>query len=516
MARSRTKNSIINSTASITTQVITVLMDFVVKTIFIAVLGSTYLGINGLFSNIITLLSLADLGIGVAIPYSLYKPLAHGDKEKIKSLMKYYSKVYSIIGFVVLVIGLSITPFLPLIIKNMPDNIPHIYLIYMMFVTHSALSYVFVYKRFLIDSDQKGYIISKITLICNILLNVVRVTILLITKSFILYLGCSILFVMIQNLWYSKQADELYPYLKDKKVKDLDKKDLNEINKNIKSLFIYKIGNVIANGTDNIIISKFIGLITVGLYSNYLLIISSINNVVSQIFNAITSSIGNLIATNNERSKGVYEKLNFFDFYIYSFCAVCLFILINPFIYLWIGSDYLLSAIVSALLALNFYTSGMGSVTNSFRTAYGLFYIAKFRPIVMVILNIIISIILVGPFGVAGVVAGTIISRMLTTAWLDPYIVYKYGFKSSPKKYYLKYLYYLVIFTIISIIIKLITDYIKVTNVLSWIIVALITVVIYHIIIVLIFYNTDEFKYFYEKGKVASKKLFKKIKVLIS
>ena len=512
MAKSRTKNSIINSTASITTQVITVLMDFAVKTIFIAILGSTYLGINGLFSNIITLLSLADLGIGIAIPYSLYKPLADKNTEKIKSLMKYYSKVYNVIGIVVLGIGLSITPFLPHIIKNMPDNIPHIYLIYMMFVTHSALSYLFVYKRFLIDSDQKGYIVSRITLICNILLNVVRVTLLLITKDFILYLACSILFIIIQNVWYSLKADKLYPYLKDKNVKKLDKKDLKEINRNIRSLFIYKIGNVIANGTDNIIISKYIGLITVGLYSNYLLIINSINNVVSQIFNAITSSIGNLIATNNEKSRSVYEKLNFFNFYIYSLCACCLFILLNPFIYLWIGHNYLLSAIVSALLALNFYTGGMGSVTNSFRTAYGLFYIAKFRPIVMVVLNIIISIILVGPFGVAGVVAGTVISRMLTTAWLDPYIVYKHGFKESPKEYYFKYVFYLLIFTASSALIKLITDYIVVNSILSWIIVAIITVVIYHAIILLIFFKTEEFQFFYRKLKLLIKKLKKKFK----
>lgn len=512
MAKSRTRNSIINSTASITTQVITVLMDFVVKTIFIGVLGSTYLGINGLFSNIITLLSLADLGIGIAIPYSLYKPLANKNTEKIKSLMKYYAKIYNIIGLVVLGIGLSITPFLPHIIKNMPDNIPHIYLIYMMFVTHSALSYLFVYKRFLIDSDQKGYIVSRITLICNILLNVVRVTILLITKNFVLYLACSILFVIIQNVWYSKKADKLYPYLKDKDVKDLDKKDLTDINKNIKSLFIYKIGNVIANGTDNIIISKFIGLITVGLYSNYLLIINSINNVVSQIFNAITSSIGNLVATNNEKSRNVYEKLNFFNFYIYSLCAVCLFILLNPFIYLWIGHEYLLSAIVSALLALNFYTGGMGSVTNSFRTAYGLFYIAKFRPIIMVILNIIISVILVGPFGVAGVVAGTVISRMLTTAWLDPYIVYKYGFKESPKNYYFKYIYYLLIFAASSALIKLITDYIVVNSIISWIIVAIITVLIYHVIILLIFYKTEEFQFFLHKLKSVIKKIKRKFK----
>lgn len=510
MERSRTKNSIINSTTSIVNQVLTVLMDFAVKTIFIKILGSEYLGINGLFSNIITLLSLADLGIGIAIPYSLYKPLAKKDTEKIKSLMKYYSRVYSVIGLVVLIIGLSITPFLPLIIKNMPD-IPHIYLIYMMFATHSALSYLFVYKRFLIESDQKGYIVSKITFTCSFLLNVVRVIILILTKDFVLYLGCSIVFVLIQNIWYSKTADKMYPYLKDKDVKDVDKKELAEINKNIKSLFIYKIGNVIANGTDNIIISKFIGLITVGLYSNYLLIINSLNNVVSQIFNAITSSIGNLVATNNERSKNIYEKLNFFNFYIFSLCALCLFILINPFIYLWIGSDYMLSNWISALLALNFYTAGMQSVTNSFRTAYGLFYIAKFRPIVMVVLNIIISIILVKPLGVAGVVIGTILSRIFTTAWLDPYVVYKYGFKDSPKKYYIRYIYYLLIFVVSCILIRLITNYIVAKNIIMWIILAGITFILYNLIIILLFHRTEEFKYFYNKIKDLLNKIIKKI-----
>jgi len=500
MEKSRTKNSIVNSTTSITTQVLTVLMDFAVKTIFIRILGNEYLGINGLFSNIITLLSLVDLGIGIAIPYSLYKPLADKNEKRIKGLMKYYSKIYNKIGLIVLLIGLSLTPFLSLIIKEMP-NIPNLYLIYMMFVTHSALSYLFVYKRFLIDSDQLGYIVSRITFSCSLLLNIVRVLVLVLTKNFVLYLLCSIVFVVIQNLWYSKKADKLYPYLKEKSVEEIDKKDLLEINRNIKSLFIYKIGSVIANGTDNIIISKFIGLITVGLYSNYLLIINSLNNVVSQIFNAITSSIGNLVVTNNERSEKIYEKLNFFNFYIFSFCSICLFILINPFINIWIGKDYLLSTNVVILLALNFYISGMQNVTNSFRTAYGLFYIAKFRPIIMVILNIIISLILVGPLGISGVILGTIISKLLTTIWLDPYIVYKYGFKENPIKYYIKYIIYLIIFTILCIIMKLIANYIIAINIFNWFLLALIIFIVYNLLIFLLFHNTSEFKYFYNKIK---------------
>ena len=505
---SRTKNSIRNSAVSITTQILTVVMDFVVKTIFIHVLGSEYLGINGLFANIITLLSLADLGVGVAIPYSLYKPLAEKDEKKIRILMKFYKNIYNIIGIVVIIIGLSLIPFLPFIIKDMPD-IDGIYLIYSMFVIHSALSYFFVYKKFLIESDQKGYIVSRITFICSISLNIVRVVVLLITKNFILYLFCSIVFVMIQNLWYSHQANKMYPYIKEKNDEAISEEDKKEISTNVSALLIYKVGNVITNGTDNIVISKFLGLIPVGIYSNYILITNSLTNVIIQIFNALTASVGNLVVTNNERSKNIYEKLNFFCFWIYSLCSVCLFILINPFVKIWLGNDYVLSNLVAFLLALNFYITGMQSVTNSFRTAYGLFYKARFRPIAMVIINIIVSVILVKYAGIAGVLIGTIVSRLLTVAWLDPYVVYKYGFKDSPKAYYKEYIYYLIIFVISCIGLYYISSLFNMSNILIWIITAIIIFVLYNIIVYILFHKGENFKYFLEKGLNIIKKFRK-------
>ena len=204
MKNNRAAASIKNSSFSIITQVLTVIINFIVKTVFIYTLGSEYLGINGLFSNIITMLSLADLGIGIAIPYSLYKPLSTDDHEKIKALMHFYKKIYNIIGIIVLTIGFSLTPFLSLIIKEMPENIPHIYLIYMMFVTHSASSYFFVYKKFLIDADQKGYITSKITFIFSTILSIIQIILLILTHNFILYLGSSIIMVVLQNIYTSK------------------------------------------------------------------------------------------------------------------------------------------------------------------------------------------------------------------------------------------------------------------------------------------------------------------------
>lgn len=500
--RSRTENSIINSAMSIVTQVLTVVLNFAVKTVFIKMLSDEYLGVNGLFTNIITMLSLADLGIGIAIPYSLYKPLAKKDEHKINVLMNFYKKVYTIIGIAVLLIGLSLTPFLGLIIKDIPKNVPHLSLIYILFVIHSASSYFFVYKKFLIDSDQKGYITSRIIFTFSTLLSIIQIILLVTTKNYILFLLSSIILVIIQNIYISSKANKLYPFIKNKTDEKLEKEDMEGIKKNVSSLFIYKVGTVIMNGTDNIIISKFIGLIIVGFYSNYVLIINSITTVLNQIFNAITSSIGNLVVTTNKkRSKEVYDNLNFANFWLYALFGVCIIVLINPFINIWIGKKYVMGFSIVFLLVLNFYVLGMQSVTNSFRNAYGLFWIAKYRPIIMVIINIVISVVLVQLIGIEGVLIGTLISRLVTTAWLDPYIVHKYGFEISPKSYYIDYLKYLVIFTAISIILNYFVSMVAINNIFILILIAILVVISVNVILVLLFFKTSEFNYFYDKIK---------------
>ena len=500
--RSRTENSIINSAMSIVTQVLTVVLNFAVKTVFIKMLNDEYLGVNGLFTNIITMLSLADLGIGIAIPYSLYKPLAKKDEHKINVLMNFYKKVYTIIGIAVLLIGLSLTPFLGLIIKDIPKNVPHLSLIYILFVIHSASSYFFVYKKFLIDSDQKGYITSRIIFTFSTLLSIIQIILLVPTKNYILFLLSSIILVIIQNIYISSKANKLYPFIKNKTDEKLEKEDMEGIKKNVSSLFIYKVGTVIMNGTDNIIISKFIGLIIVGFYSNYVLIINSITTVLNQIFNAITSSIGNLVVTTNKkRSKEVYDNLNFANFWLYALFGVCIIVLINPFINIWIGKKYVMGFSIVFLLVLNFYVLGMQSVTNSFRNAYGLFWIAKYRPIIMVIINIVISVVLVQFIGIEGVLIGTLISRLVTTAWLDPYIVHKYGFEISPKSYYIDYLKYLVIFIAISTILNYFVSMIAINNIFILILIAILVVISVNVILVLLFFKTSEFNYFYDKIK---------------
>lgn len=506
---SRTKKSIINSFYALTSKFIIVILSFAVRTVFIKTLTQQYLGINGLFSNIITMLSLADLGIGIAIPYTLYSPLAKNDTNKIKILMKFYSKIYNVIGIIVLIVGVILIPFLNLFVKEMPD-IPNIKLIYFLFVLNSAMSYFFVYKKLLLDSDQKGYIANKIIMKVTIVVNIIQMILLYLTKNYILYLCLNIASVLIQNIIISVKCNKMYPYITEDTDEKIKKEDIVELKKNISALCIYKIGVVILNGTDNLIISKVIGVVAVGLYSNYLLITNALTNIISQIFSSITSSVGNMVATDDEqKSENIFKKLQFLNFWIYSISSICLFLLINPFIKIWIGESYCLTGLVAFLISLNFYIYGMQSVVSSFRDAYGLFVQGKYRPIVMVIVNILISIPLAIKIGISGVIIGTVVSRLFVVGIWDPIVVYKFGFKKSVRNYFVMYYKYLLLYIIISVLLFAVVSNIVIDNIFMWVLIACIIFLIINMILLIIYRKTDDFKYFIQKFKQLYKKEIK-------
>lgn len=496
---SRTKNSIINSIYASGSQIVTILLSFIVRTVFIKVLSAEYLGINGLFTNIITMLSLADLGIGIAIPYTLYKPLANDDKRKIKSLMTLYSKIYNVIGIVIFILGILITPFLKYIIKDMPD-IKNLNLIYILFIINSACSYFFVYKKLLLDSDQKGYIATKIIMNMTVIKSFIEIFILIISKNYIFYLSVSIIITILQNFLIYRKCDKLYPFLKSINSDKVTKTDLDELKKNISALIIYRVGTVALNGTDNIIISKFVGIVMVGIYSNYLLIVNAITKIISQIFDAITSSIGNLVVTtNNEKSENIFYKLQFLNFWLYTFFGVCVIVLINPFMKVWAGENYVLDNMTAYIIGLNLYIYGMQSVVSSFRNAYGLFVQGKYRPIIMTIVNIFLSIILAQSMGVFGVILATVISRLFVTGLYDPIIVFKYGFKKSSKEYFITYFKYLLLFNVISIVLMYISTYIQINNYLLWIAEGIISSIAINLILLIVFLKDNNFKFYLEK-----------------
>ncbi|SQC08424.1 membrane protein involved in the export of O-antigen and teichoic acid [Clostridium perfringens] len=491
----RTKNSIKNICYGLIGQTLSILISFFARIIFLRYLNEQYLGINGLFMNIINVLSLAELGVGPAIIFSLYDPLAKKDNEKVKSLMMLYKKVYIIIGSIIGVLGILITPFIGYFTKNI-NGVDNIHLIYVLFVINSSISYFYSYKRSLLIADQKKFIATIYRYTFFILLNILQSLILVFTKNYILFLILQITCTFLENLFVAKATDKLFPFINENEYKKIDNYTKNTIIKNVKAMMMHKIGGIVVGSTDNIIISKFIGIDYVGLYSNYLLIINALNIVTGVMFDALTASVGNLSALETEdKVEEIFNVINFLGTWIFSFISITLFIMINPFIELWIGSKYLFKINIVFVLVINFFMTGMRKSVLTFRDALGLYWYDRYKAIFEALINLILSIILARKFGIIGVFTGTIISTLTTCFWIEPYILYKYGFRKNVKKYFMTYTKSLIITIIIGIITYKLTKNIIGNIFFVFVIKLLLCLTIPNLIIITIYKNTKEFKY---------------------
>jgi O-antigen/teichoic acid export membrane protein len=492
---SRTENTIKNIKYSIFGQFLVITFNFLLRAIFVRTLSAEYLGINGLFSNILSLISLTELGLGTAIIFSLYKPLAEKDEETISALMRLYRKAYYYIGIFVFIVGILFTTLIPFLIKEVP-NIRYFNLIYILYVVGSSSTYFFSYKRALLIADQKKHIDLRYHYLFYMGRVILQIIVLLTLKNFIAFLVIQIIFSFLENIYISKKVDKRYDYLKSNQGSILDKKYKISILKNVKALMMHKVGSVIVMGTDNIMISRFEGIVTVGLYSNYILIVTAINQILALIFNSLISSVGNLIATEkSERKTLIFNSVDMFAFWVVSFCSISLFILLNPFIKIWLGSDYLLDSGTVFLISFSFYITGMRRSIWTFYEAYGLYWYDRYKPIFESIINIVVSLILVRFLGINGIIIGTIISTISVAFWVEPYVLYKYGFGKPVNPYFIKYIQRLVILFIIgsiSIYLSSLFDGFSIYNFAYRIIICLI---IPNVILYLIHRKMDEYKY---------------------
>lgn len=499
---SRIKSTTINSTVALLSKVLIFVVQFICRTVFIRVLSTEYLGVNGLFTNILTMLSFAELGIGNAIIFKLYKPIAQDNHEKIKTYMKFYQKAYILIGIVILTIGIMIIPFLKYMINDVPDIKENIYFIYVLFLANSTISYFFTYKKSIIIGYQKEYITTIINFIMVLIQNIAQIVILLVTKNYILYLLIQILATFLDNYISSKKADKMYPFIKEKKYEKISKSEEKNIFKDVKALILYKIGNILSTGTDNMIISAFVGINEVGLLSNYTTITNAITTFLNSFFNGFTASVGNLNASDStENKESIFYQIFLVTFYVYGAISIWITILLNPFIKLWIGSDYLLSYSVCVALGLNIYIDGMRFVGGTFRNTMGLFRKGKFVPLISSIFNIILSLILVKPLGIFGVLISTVISRFFISTWYDPWIIHKLNFNVSFKQFVLKYAYYFLLVIIDFCICNEICLMVQIDGILGFLLKGVIIVLITLLLFFVTTFKMKEFKGLSEKIK---------------
>lgn len=494
----REKNSILNIISNLFVIVLQIALVFVVRFIFVRVLNEQYLGVQGLFTNIISMLSLAELGIGTAISFILYKPLADKDYNKVSVIVTFLRKVYIAIGIVVLIAGIIITPFLKYIVTGYTmGSLNIIFIIY--FIT-LAVEYFLTYPETLLTADQKHYKISFILISYTLITNVLQIIVLLFTKNFLIYILSDVIMKLIKFVSINIYVKKYYPKVNFYSKEKLEKEEKNKFTKNVKSLFLYKIGDYLINGTDNIIISKIIDISTVGIYSNYLSTITIFRNIINNIISGVTASFGNLIVKENEKiQKNVFNIMNFITYIFCGFVFCCLMFLFNDFIKIFYGENYMLGMTEVIIICLNFYIAAMLLPLESVKSAAGLYYEDRYVTIIQAIINVVVSIVLGRKMGLIGVLIGTFISYILTTVWERPMIIYKKIFKSNYLEYFKKYF-----VQIIMILFNICIDWLIINklfteiNVINFILKGVIIFVIFMITNIIIYKNSKEFNYIYE------------------
>ena len=435
---------------------INVILSFVVRTIFIYTLSVTYLGLNGLFTNVLTVLSFAELGIGTAMIYKLYEPVANNDYDMICRLMNLYRRLYTIVAIVVAALGLLLVPFLPYLIRDyyFYSDLENLTVIYLLFLFDAVSSYFFSYKRSIIYAYQKMYITTLIDSAVMITQFIIQIVVLLVWKAFIPFLVIQVCASIIKNVICATVADARYSFLAKDKKSLPDEAVRADIKKNVGAMSLHRLGDIIVNNTDNLIMSAFVGLVPVGIYSNYIMIQATVNTALNGFYGAFTASIGDLSVeetsgsvADEKRSRlfGVYKTMMFLSFWIYGFCSCAFLVMYNPFIEAWAGGHYLFPmSIVLAIVGV-FYLNGMRKVTLTFRDAMGLFWYDRYKPIFEIIINLVASLVLVVKLGTVGIFLGTIISVLSTCFWIEPLVVFRHGFKMKVGIYYRLYLIYTLI-----------------------------------------------------------------------
>lgn len=495
--RSRTEYSLLNIFAGIGGYFINTVIGFVCRMVFVKCLSEDYLGVNGLFTNILMMLSLAELGIGNAIVFALYKPLAEHDEEKIASLVNFYGKAYRIIGISVGIIGILLLPFLSVIINNQPNIKESIYLLYLINLFNTASTYFFSYRSSLIIAAQQNYIVASVNYLVTILQSVVQIVVLLLTRNYLLYLLIQTLGTFIYNYTISRIAVINFPYIKKKHVKPLEDDEKKSLFSNIRDLMIYKVSGLLVNSTDNILITFFKGLATTGIASNYTLLVNTLNTLLNQIFNGLTASVGNHNAIeSNENKYDMFCFLNFMNFWIFGWATLGIIFCSTDLVQLCFGKKYVLSIEIPLVMALNFYTVGLSNAVWTYKHTMGLFHYGRFMQIFTGILNIAFSVYLGNKWGLFGILFATFVARFFTNLWYDPYAVYKYGFHKSPFEYVKKYLHYLLVLAIAFILCKLSFAFINTSLILTVILKIIICSLITNIVFIVCFYRSKEFSKF--------------------
>lgn len=490
----RTKNAARNIVFGTALKLYQIMIPFLMRTAMIYLMGVEYLGLNSLFTSILQVLNLAELGVGSAMVFSMYKPIAEDDSVTICALMKLYKYYYRGIGIVIAVIGCILTPFIPSLISgDIPTGI-NIYILYLLNLGATVLSYwLFAYKSSILQAYQRVDVVSKVTLITSTIQYGLQLLTLWLLKDYYAYVIVALLTQVLTNIVTAIVADKMYPGYKSKGK--LPKEEVKKINQRIKDLFTAKFGGVITNSADTVVISSFLGLTVLAVYQNYYFIMNSICGFIGVIFASVTAGIGNSLATENiEKNYRDFKIFSFLICFVLCICCNCFIALYQPFMEMWVGKDLMLPFIFVILFCILFYFLELAMVWATIKDAAGLWHSDRFRPLIGALVNLVLNIFLVQSIGLYGIILSTVLSYLFVSM---PWLIHNL-FSLLYKKSLRGYLKNIILYVFVCILSCFVTYYlcslIVVNGLIKLIIYGAIALATSLIIQVIFYYKLDEYK----------------------
>ncbi len=457
-------------------------------------MGVEYVGLNSLFTSVLQVLNLAELGVGSAMVFSMYEPVSKNDSVTICALMKLYKIYYRIIGFVILVVGIIIMPFIPKLIRgNIPGGL-NIYILYILNLLTTVFSYwLFSYKSCLLTAFQRNDVISKSLLVSSTIQYCGQIVVLILLKNYYAFLILALAAQLFNNIFTANRASCLYPQYQP--VGELNKDIVKEINKKVKDLFTAKIGGVVVNSVDTIVISAFLGLTTLAIYQNYYYILLAVMGINQVIYKACLASIGNsMVVDGKDKNYGDFKKISLLFFWLTGFCVTCFACLFQPFMNVWVGTELMLSYWMIIFFCIYFYLCQIMSLFSLYKDAAGIWHQDRFRPLAEAASNLILNILLVRYIGLYGIVISTIISMgFISIPWLYKNL-FKYVFNRDSSNYTKVLIKGVVIISFVSFVITLLNCFIPLDGIIGIMIRFCICITIGNIMYFLLFKYIDGFE----------------------
>ena len=501
MKLKKVKNMKTNIIYGLLYRFLSLLFPFIIRTVMIHYLSAEYLGLSSLFVSILQALNLVELGIGSALVFNMYKPVAENDTKKIGAYLNFYKKCYRIIGLIILILGISIMPFLSHLIKGSYPREINLYYIYFIYLINTVLTYwMFAYKNSVALAYQRTDIENKALLVSQTLMYIFQIVLLMYFKNYYYYIILLPIFTVIKNIIVSKKIKKEYPNIIG--MGDITNSEKKAISKNIKALFGHQIAFTIINSADSVILSMLLGLNELAIYNNYYYVFSAIVNIITILFTSIQAGIGNDVITNNkEEIFKNFKRFRLIVFIIVGICSMCFLTLYQPFMKIWMGKTMMLSEKCVIIFVIGFFITQVRRVITTYKNATGMWREDFYKPYVVIIVDIIIDFILINRIGSIGAMVSTIVSMGLIAIPWEIHVIYKHLFKKSKFEYYRFFAKEIVIFAINCLIMIFIVNFIHLSGIINIIIRLIVTILISASIYLISHYNDEEFKWCYERLK---------------